>query len=161
MLTEIQTGFTGEAQYTLNSIHPETDSVVLWDAHSKQFWFVDKEEEVEDYFKFCGDLVYICVESKDALLYTYNYYAKHVSPFRNYSKTSFMLYSDELKIFDPYSIKSYPVEKYGKPIPRGMSIAKYDDRFARDLDVEEMIMKGYVCTFNQTLHERLLGIDDV
>ena len=156
MIKLVPNGFTSEAQFVINDLEIKRDSVVLWDPVAKQFWFASDEDEMSEAFFFLGDMYTIMVDNKDSFMQAYNFYAKGVHPYKLYSLKKYMLYSDELKIFDPYSVKAYPIEKYGKPIPRGMSVGSYESRELRDLTVEQFIHDGYTCIFNSEIHDRLL-----
>lgn len=157
MIVEIKNGYCSEAQFILNDITPTEHSLAVWDSHSKQFWYCSDESLLSTKFLFTGDLSLFEVADRSALLSAYEYCCKDVSPVRKFSHTVYMLYSEELKVFDPYSMKSYPIIKYGKPIPRGLTSAKYKDRFERDQVIESFIAQDFCCIFNDEIHSEITG----
>lgn len=157
MIVEIPIGNTAEAVYTINSLKPRQGSIVLWDSHSKLFYFCETEEELGNKFVFIGDMDYVEVNDKPTLKYIYNYYAANVNPHKVYPHIKWLLYSDEMKVFDAFSFKNYPLVRYGKQIPRGMSIAKFENRWERDKVIRELVEKEYTCIFHTPTHESLEG----
>lgn len=147
-------------KFYLGSFNITNTTTMLFDPISKECWLAEQWSDVKSAFFFLGDLCVIETASYNAILATYDYYMKSVLSKRVYPTAKFLLVCHELKVFDAFSCKEYPMAKYGKQIPRGMDKIKFKNREQRDLEIEPLLQEGYICIFDKDLHDNLMEVSE-
>jgi len=148
----VPNGNSAEAQLILEGFNNK-ESYIVWCNKTKQFWFVTDKKAFEENFLYTGDVEVYTIIDKQALQTLYKKFCANIPTGKTFTTIAYMLYNDELKIYEPYTSIDYPLNKYGKPIPRGMIASRFKDRFARDKKIKEYMDLGYTCISNKEFEE--------
>lgn len=130
-----------------------TPQFSVWSPHTRQFWVCTDCDDLNVSFVFTDDLEITTCSDSRAVTNLFNNYYKGQTHIKRMPTVCHLFYNDDLKIYEPHNTLNYAINKYGKPIPRGMISKRFPNRFERDTQIAKYIADGYVSLYSSKYEE--------
>ena len=131
-LLEIPIGCTAENVVAMLESVVTLPAFFIWCEDTLQMWCAPTEDCLNTSFIYRGDLEIAIIEDVSQITDYYEERAAKLQPGSVTSKKCFILNNPPAETYEVYYASNYPVMRYGKVTPDGMTVMAFNNRFERD-----------------------------